>query len=52
MEVRATIFRLSSDTDTREDSGLLMGITIAPFATIDENNQPLAYGSSDELVPR
>ncbi|XP_024637901.1 protein transport protein SEC24 isoform X2 [Medicago truncatula] len=52
MAVRATVSRFPLDTDAREASGLLWGVTVAPFAAVDENNQSPVYGSSGELLPR
>ncbi|CAK8576394.1 unnamed protein product [Lathyrus sativus] len=52
MAVRATVSRFPIDADAREGSGLLWGVTVAPFAATDENGQPPAYGSGGDLLPR
>lgn len=52
MAVRATVSRFPMDTDAREGSGLLWGVTVNPFAAADENAQPPAYGSGADLLPR
>ncbi|KAK2433683.1 Sec23/Sec24 protein transport family protein [Trifolium repens] len=52
MAVRATVSRFPIDTDAREGSGLLWGVTVAPFAAVDENGQSPVYGSGGDLLPR
>ncbi|XP_004517291.1 protein transport protein SEC23 D-like isoform X1 [Cicer arietinum] len=52
MAVRATVSRFPIDTDAREGSGLLWGVTVTPFAASDENGQSPAYGSGGDLLPR
>ncbi|OIW05875.1 hypothetical protein TanjilG_23661 [Lupinus angustifolius] len=52
MAVRATVSRFPIDTDAREGSGLLWGVTVTPFAAVDENGQSPAYGSGGDLLPR
>ncbi|OIW08495.1 hypothetical protein TanjilG_03171 [Lupinus angustifolius] len=52
MAVRATVSRFPIDTDAREGSGLLWGVTVNPFAAVDENGQSPAYGSGGDLLPR
>ncbi|XP_045787287.1 protein transport protein SEC24 isoform X2 [Trifolium pratense] len=52
MAVRATVSRFPIDTDAREVSGLLWGVTVAPFAAVDENGQSPVYGSDGDLLPR
>lgn len=52
MAVRATVSRFPMDTDAREGSGLLWGVTVTPFAAVDENGQSPAYGSGGDLLPR
>ncbi|CAL0304014.1 unnamed protein product [Lupinus luteus] len=52
MAVRATVSQFPIDTDAREGSGLLWGVTVNPFAAVDENGQSPAYGSGGELLPR
>ncbi|XP_061374090.1 protein transport protein SEC23 D isoform X2 [Gastrolobium bilobum] len=52
MAVRATVSRFPMDTDAREGSGLLWGVTVTPFAATDENGQSPAYGSGGDLLPR
>ena len=52
MAVRATVSRFPIDTDAREGSGLLWGVTVTPFAATNENGQSPAYGSGGDLLPR
>ncbi|KAJ1440698.1 Zinc finger, Sec23/Sec24-type superfamily [Sesbania bispinosa] len=52
MAVRATVSRFPMDTDAREGSGLLWGVTVTPFAAANENGQSPAYGSGGDLLPR
>ncbi|XP_057455965.1 protein transport protein SEC23 D [Lotus japonicus] len=52
MAVRATVSRFPIDADAREGSGLLWGVTVTPFAAVDENAQSPAYGSDGDLLPR
>ncbi|MED6123120.1 hypothetical protein PIB30_117749 [Stylosanthes scabra] len=52
MAVRATVSRFPIDTDAREGSGLLWGVTVTPFASIDENGHSPAYGSGGDVLPR
>ncbi|XP_027345884.1 protein transport protein SEC24 isoform X2 [Abrus precatorius] len=52
MAVRATVLRFPMDTDAREGSGLLWGVTVTPFAAVNEDGQSPAYGSGGDLLPR
>ncbi|CAL0333968.1 unnamed protein product [Lupinus luteus] len=52
MAVRTTVSRFPIDPDAREGSGLLWGVTVTPFAAVDENGQSPAYGSGGDLLPR
>ncbi|KAL1323456.1 hypothetical protein HN51_033794 [Arachis hypogaea] len=52
MAVRATVSRFPVDTDAREGSGLLWGVTVTPFAAVDENGNSPAFGSGGDILPR
>ncbi|TKY67060.1 transport protein Sec24 [Spatholobus suberectus] len=52
MAVRATVSRFPMDSDAREGSGLLWGVTVTPFAAADENGRAPSYGSGGDLLPR
>ncbi|RYR70568.1 hypothetical protein Ahy_A03g017040 isoform G [Arachis hypogaea] len=52
MAVRATVSRFPVDTDAREGSGLLWGVTVTPFAAVDENGHSPAFGSGGDILPR
>ncbi|KAL5130503.1 Protein transport protein SEC24-1 [Glycine soja] len=52
MAVRSTVSRFPMDTDAREGSGLLWGVTVTPFAATDENTRAPSYGSGGDLLPR
>ncbi|KAK4771985.1 hypothetical protein SAY86_013760 [Trapa natans] len=52
MAVRATISRFPIDADAQESSGIPWGITVAPFASKDENGRAPTYGSDGHLLPR
>ncbi|KAL2597184.1 hypothetical protein AAZV13_11G146600 [Glycine max] len=52
MAVRATVSRFPMDTDAREGSGLLWGVTVTPFSAADENARAPSYGSGGDLLPR
>ncbi|KAK6936224.1 Sec23/Sec24, helical domain [Dillenia turbinata] len=52
MAVRATVSRFPIDADAQEASGIPWGVTVTPFATKDENDNPPVYGSDGHLLPR
>ncbi|KAJ4980050.1 hypothetical protein NE237_010830 [Protea cynaroides] len=52
MAVRATVSRFPMDADAQEAGGLPWGVTVTPFATVDERGEPPAYGSDGHLLPR
>lgn len=52
MAVRASIARFPADPDAQEAAGLLWGITVTPFAAVDELGNPPAAGAGGDVLPR
>ncbi|PON65445.1 Sec23/Sec [Parasponia andersonii] len=52
MAVRATVSRFPIDSDAQENSGLPWGVTVTPFAAMDEENRSPEYGTDDQILPR
>ncbi|PON48187.1 Sec23/Sec [Trema orientale] len=52
MAVRATVSRFPIDSDAQENSGLPWGVTVTPFAAMDEENRSPEYGTDGHILPR
>ncbi|XP_047971932.1 protein transport protein Sec24A [Salvia hispanica] len=52
MSVRQTMTRFPLNPAEQEACGVPWGMTVAPFAALDENGVAPVYGSNGELLPR